>query len=266
MKISLITTCLNSEATLRDTISSVLAQDWPTIEHIIVDGGSTDQTQDIIRQYEALSLTEEFRKEHPQLQVRTTIVPNLSLYGGLNRGISMATGDVIGVVHSDDTIYSPNVLSNVAAEMERSGADFLYADGIYVRPADTSRVVRDWRGGRYSKAKIRLGWLPLHTTCYIRSDFYREVGHYDERYKIAADTDFLLRALYEHSPRVAYLRQYVVRMRMGGTSTGRVNISKIWNEDVEIYTRHGFSGVLMKMLKMSRKVPQFVTAKLRHYE
>lgn len=266
MKVSLITTCRDSAATIKDTIDSVLAQDWPSIEHIVVDGGSRDHTQDVIRQYEAESRTEDFRRKHQGLRVRVELDRELGLYEGLNRGMELATGDIIGVIHSDDMLFSPHVVRDVAEEMERSGADLLYADGIYVECADTRNVVRSWIGGSYSKGKIRRGWLPLHTTCYMRSAFAREVGTYNEDYQIASDTDYLLRALYERSPRVTYLPQYVVRMRMGGKSTTRSRFGDMWREDVRIYNSHGFPGTLMKLMKMSRKVPQFVTAKLKKHD
>ncbi len=250
MKISIITSCYNRVKTIRGCIESVLSQDYPDVEYIIVDGASTDGSMDVINEYrDRIS--------------KIISEPDHGMYEAINKGLRMATGDVIGLVHSDDFLFTTHTLSDVAAEFERSQADFIYGDGLYVDAVDTSKTVRNWIGGSYSKGKVRLGWLPLHPTCYMRSSFVKEVGFYNEKYKIAADTDFLVRALYEHSPKVAYLKEYIVQLRMGGLSTDSANRRVMWKEDIDIYSSHGFAALPTKLMKMMWKVPQFISAKFK---
>lgn len=250
MKVSIVTCCYNRAATIRGAIESVLAQDYPDIEYIVVDGASTDGSLYIINEYRD--------------RISTVLSePDHGMYEAINKGIRLATGDVVGLVHSDDFLYDAQTISRIVEEMERSQADFLYADGLFVDANDTQKVVRNWIGGRYSKRKVRLGWLPLHPTCYIRREAISRLGLYDERYKISADTDFLIRYLYEASLRVVYFRRYVIRMRMGGMSTDRKRMRAMWREDVSVMRSHGFAGVPTKLMKMAWKVPQFVSAKFK---
>lgn len=281
MKVSIITSCYNREATIREAIRSVLSQDYPDIEYIIVDGASTDRSLEIIKDEEAASVELmkcrlQVDQQHPEKKtdadsaavrsgftMKVVSEPDSGMYEALNKGIRIATGDVMALVHSDDVLYDSHTISDVVREMERTGCDFLYADGLFVDAEKTDRVVRNWIGGRYSKWKVRHGWLPLHPTCYIRRDVMMRLGLYDESYKIAADTDLLVRYLLESDLKVNYLRRYVVRMRMGGLSTGNSRRAKMWREDIRVYKSHGFRHVtLTKIEKMVWKVPQFVKAVL----
>ena len=202
MKVSIITTCYNRCATIRGAMESVLAQDYPDIEYIVVDGASTDGSLDIIDTYKgrlSMILSE----------------PDDGMYEAINKGIRMATGDIIGLVHSDDMLFDNQVISDVVRKFEETKADFVYGDGIYVNANNLSKVVRNWKGGGYHRWKVRFGWLPLHPTCYIRRDVMMREGLYDESYKIAADTDLLVRYLYKAQLKVAYLHRRIIRMRMG---------------------------------------------------
>lgn len=252
MRISIITSCYNREATIHEAIRSVLEQDYPDIEYIIVDGASTDGSVETIRS--AIAGHED--------KVKFVSEPDSGMYEALNKGIRMATGDVIALLHSDDMMFDTHTVSDVMREMERTGCDFLYADGLFVDAERTDKVVRNWIGGRYSKWKVRHGWLPLHPTCYIRRDVMTRLGLYDESYRIAADTDLLVRYLLENTLNVEYLKRYVVRMRMGGLSTDNIRRAKMWKEDIRVYRSHGFKHVtLTKIEKMMWKVPQFIKAK-----
>lgn len=262
MKFSIITGCYNRASTLEGAIKSVLEQDYPDIEYIIVDGASTDGSVDLIKRYAVLTNSDEFKKEHPNFTLRYISEPDHGMYEALNKGLKMATGDVVGLVHSDDFFYDIHVLSDIAKEFERTRADFLYGDGLFVDANDTNKTVRKWIGGSYSKFKLKLGWLPLHPTCYVTRDTIEKVGYYNEAYKIAADTDFLIRALYEHNLIVSYLKRYIIRMRMGGLSTDSSKRKAMWKEDVAIYSNHGFWAVPTKIMKMLWKVPQFIKAKI----
>ena len=182
MKVSIITSCFNRMFTIRGAIESVLAQDYPDIEYIIVDGASTDGSLGII-------------KEYGNRISKIISEPDHGMYEAINKGIRAATGDVIGLLHSDDFFYDNHVISHVVKKIEETGADFLYGNGLFVNYENTDRVVRDWIGGKYRTWKVKHGWLPLHPTCYIKRDVMIRRGLYNETYKIAADSDLLLRYL-----------------------------------------------------------------------
>ena len=250
MKVSIITSCYNRAATIRSAIESVLAQDYNDIEFIVVDGFSTDGSLDIIREY----------ADH----ISTIISePDHGMYEAINKGIRVATGEIIGLLHSDDFFYDNGVIGRIVERMKRTHADFLYGDGLFVNPDNTNKVVRNWIGGGYRLWKVRHGWLPLHPTCYIRRDVMMRLGLYNESYKIAADSDLLVRYLLTGGLTVTYLNEYIVRMRMGGLSTDSAKRKKMWEEDIRVYVSHGLWPTLTKLEKMAWKVPQFVLALLK---
>ena len=250
MKVSIITSCYNRAATIRSAIESVLAQDYNDIEFIVVDGSSTDGSLDIIREYVD----------------RISIIisePDHGMYEAINKGIRVATGEIIGLLHSDDFFYDNGVIGRIVKRIKRTHADFLYGDGLFVNPDNTNKVVRNWIGGGYRLWKVRHGWLPLHPTCYIRRDVMMRLGLYNESYKIAADSDLLVRYLLTGGLTVTYLNEYIVRMRMGGLSTDSAKRKKMWEEDIWVYVSHGLWPTLTKLEKMAWKVPQFVLALLK---
>ena len=249
MKVSIISTCYNRVGSIKGAIESVLCQDYPDIEYIVVDGASKDGSLEVIDQFKGR--VAKIISEHDH-----------GMYEAINKGIRMATGDIIGLVHSDDFLYDSHVISDVVKRFEETGADFIYGDGVYVNADDTSKLVRNWVGGSYSRWKVRCGWLPLHPTCYIKRDVMMREGLYDESYKIAADTDLLVRYLYKAHLKVEYLHRRIIRMRMGGLSTDSEKRKQMWNEDIRLYSAHGFRPVtLTKLMKMAWKVPQFNEAK-----
>ena len=248
MKISIITSCFNREATLRGTIESVLGQDYREIEYIVVDGASTDGSLSVIREYEGKI-------------DRIISEPDRGMYEGINKGIRVATGEVVGLVHSDDFLYSRHTLSAIAAAFEDTGADLVYGNGIYVDNEDTSKIVRDWISGPYDKRKMKRGWLPLHPTVYIKRECIAQLGLYDESYKIAADSDFLVRYLYLADLKVTYLNEYIVRMRMGGLSTDLSKTKQKWAEDLRHYRSHGLNPYIALGGKILSKIPQFIRAR-----
>ena len=249
MKVSIITSCFNREATISQAIESVLEQDYPDIEYIVVDGASTDRTLEVVNRYK-------------DRIAKIISEPDKGMYEGINKGIRAATGEVVGLLHSDDFLFAPHTVSRIVEEFERTGADFVYGNGLYVDANDTGKVIRNWIGGTYSKWKVRHGWLPLHPTCYIRRECFSQYGLYDESYKIAADSDLLVRYLYEANLKVAYLDEYIVRMRMGGLSTDSKRRKQMWDEDIRMYQAHGFPALPTKLMKMAWKIPQFISARL----
>lgn len=249
MKVSIITVCFNRASTIRDCIESVLGQDYPDIEYIVVDGASSDGTGEVAGEY------------RDRLAVLVS-EPDSGMYDAINKGLRMASGDIVGLLHSDDMFYSPQTVGRIVESFKQTGADFLYGDGVFVNPVDCGKVVRKWIGGTYRLWKVRNGWLPLHPTCYIRRDVMLRKGFYNAAYKIAADTDLLLRYLLSGELSVFYLKEFIVRMRMGGLSTSSKRRSEMWNEDVWIYNSHGLSPLFSKIEKVTWKIPQFVRARL----
>ena len=247
MKVSIITSCYNRGTTIRDAIESVLAQDYPEIEYIVVDGASKDNSLEIIN-------------ECKDRVAKIVSEPDKGMYEAINKGIRMATGDFIGLVHSDDFLFDEHTISAIVEEFQKTNADFIYGDGIYVDSKNTDKVVRNWIGGSYYRWKVRCGWLPLHPTCYIRREIMMREGLYDESFKIAADSDLLVRYLYKANLKVVYLKRKIIRMRVGGLSTDSRKRKLMWDEDIRLYRYHGFPPILTKIMKMAWKIPQFIEA------
>lgn len=249
MKISVITTSFNREHTIEDTIQSLLSQDYPDIEYILIDGASSDHTMEIISKY----------KE--QISKIVSERDN-GMYEGLNKGIQAATGDIIGILHSDDQYFSHETLSRVATCFSETNADLVYGNGLFVSADDKTKIIRDWISGPYLKSKVGKGWLPLHTTVYIRRELFDKLGYYNDNYKIAADSDLLVRYLYKADIKTAYLNEYLVKMRMGGLSTSSKRIKQKWEEDIRLYRNHGINPYLALLKKIASKIPQFIRAKI----
>lgn len=254
MKVSIITSCYNRAETIQGAIESVLVQDYPDIEYIVVDGASTDGSVEAIR-----SKMDDGRWKKSWKFISE---PDHGMYEAINKGIRMATGDIVGLVHSDDFLYDSHVITAVVEKFKETNADFVYGDGVYVNYQDTQKPIRNWIGGPYYRWKVRCGWLPLHPTCYIKRDVMMREGLYDESFKIAADTDLLVRYLYKVKLKVEYLHRRIIKMRMGGLSTDNQKRRQMWDEDIRLYTAHGFRPVILtKLMKMAWKVPQFIEAK-----
>lgn len=241
-KVTIITVCFNRVKTIGAAIESVLLQDYPDIEYLIIDGNSTDGTVEVINKYK-------------DRVTKTISEPDHGMYEAINKGIRMATGDIIGLVHSDDMLLGNHVISDVVNQIEKTNADLCYGNGIFV---NDHKIVRNWISGKYHRWKVRIGWLPLHSTCYFKKDVLMKGGLYDEHYKIAADSDLLVRYLYEYNLKISYLNEYIICYRMGGLSTNTDNLRLMWQEDIEIYRSHGFIPVPTKIMKMIWKIPQFI--------
>jgi glycosyltransferase len=236
----------NGAATLERTIRSVLAQPG-RVEYIVMDGGSTDGTVDILRKYDhAIDLW--------------CSAPDKGIYDAMNKGIALATGDLIGFLNSDDVLDHPGSVTSMVAAVSAHDSDAVYGDLVYVRANRTDEVVRRWRSGMYSRSQLRYGWMPPHPTFYVRSHVMREVGGFDQHLRIAADYDFVLRCLAHHDRRVAYLPEVLVRMRLGGASNR--SVKAMWRksrEDLEALRRSGIGGLGTLLCKNLRKLPQFLT-------
>lgn len=209
MKISLITVTYNAGGTLRCAIESALRQTYSNLEYIIVDGASKDNTLDIIRTYES-----QFNG-----RMKWISEPDCGLYDAMNKGIRMATGDVVGILNSDDFFTSNDVLEKVADSFTGNDVDAVYGDIHFVRSDDLNRCVRYYSSRIFRRGLMRLGFIPAHPSFYCRRECFEKYGCYKTDYKIAADFDLLLRFIYVHRIRIKYLPVDMVTMRLGGAST-----------------------------------------------
>ena len=209
MKVSIITSTFNSATTLRDTIESVLAQTYKDIEYIVVDGNSSDETLKIVREYA------------PAFKGKLKVVsePDRGIYDAMNKGVSMATGDVVGILNSDDFYSSPNVIEEIVRVISASDIDAVYGDVHYVHPCDTGKCIRYYSSRLFHRTWMRLGFMPAHPSFYCRRTIYEQFGAFDLSYKVAADFENLLRLIYVHRIRTKYLPLDFVTMRTGGAST-----------------------------------------------
>jgi len=246
-KISIITVTYNSDQTLEHTIQSVLLQDHPDIEYIIVDGQSTDETLSVIRKYR--HKIDHFVSEKDD-----------GLYYALNKGIALATGDIIGILHADDFYIDDHVLSKIATTFEKSGADAVYADLFYVDKDDTEKIVRKWRSGEYKEGKFLWGWMPPHPTFFVKRDIYAKYGAFNTSLRSAADYELMLRFIHKHKIKLAYLPEYIVKMRTGGQSNASIkNRVKANQEDRKAWEMNGLKPYFFTLtLKPLRKIFQFL--------
>ncbi|MCE5212889.1 MAG: glycosyltransferase [Deltaproteobacteria bacterium] len=220
MKITLITVCLNSAATIGETLDSVAAQSYKNIEHIVVDGGSLDETPAIVRAW----------KKHP---VHFISEPDKGKYDAMNKGIRLATGDVIGILNSDDIYYDAHVLENVTRTMNDRTVDACYADLIYVDKNNPEKTIRYWKSRFFKKGLFARGWMPAHPTFFARRSVYEKYGLFDLNYSFAADVELLARFMEKYEIESVYIPQIFIRMRSGGDSNN--SLLTIVRQNIEIY-------------------------------
>lgn len=244
--ISIITPTYNSADTLRDTIESVLSQQGVMLEYIIVDGGSTDGTLDIIRSY-------------GNRITKVLSEPDQGLYDAMNKGIRLAKGDIVGILNSDDMYTSQDVLADIQVALDRHDCDSVYADLDYVKRRRTACVVRRWRSGNRSNAAIKLGWMPPHPTFFVRKHLYEQYGLYAPELRFSADYELMLRFLYKYEVSTCYLRRTIVNMRTGGVSNQSWrNRWQANREDRLAWKMNGLRpGVFTIICKPLRKLGQF---------
>ncbi|MEJ6021321.1 glycosyltransferase family 2 protein [Ramlibacter sp. PS4R-6] len=242
----MITAVFNSAQTLEDSLCSVAGQTWPEVEHIVIDGGSTDGSLEIISRHQgAIAHTRSERDD--------------GVYDALNKGIGSATGDVIGFMHADDTYASPTALERVAKAFEDPSVGAVYGDLVYVDKDDLSRVVRYWRAGPFRRRRLAHGWMPPHPTFYVRREHYQRLGGFDTRYRIAADYENVLRILWSGGVKPAYIPEVLVRMRTGGISNRSLpNIVRKSLEDFSAMRQNGIGALQGVLLKNVTKLPQLV--------
>jgi glycosyltransferase len=243
--VTIITATYNSSKTVRDTLASVAAQDYPRIEHIIVDGESKDNTLEIVNTFDHVS--------------RVICEKDQGIYDAMNKGIQSSAGDIIGILNSDDFYVSPHVISTIAEKMIMEHTDALYADMVYVHPEQTNKIIRTWHAGEFKRQKFLHGWMPPHPTFFVRRSVYEQFGMFNLDLRSAADYELMLRLLYKERISVSYLPQVIVKMRTGGHSNVSIaNRIKANREDRNAWRvnelRPYFYTTFMKPV---RKVTQF---------
>jgi glycosyltransferase involved in cell wall biosynthesis len=246
LKISVITSVWNNKETIKDAIESVLNQTYENIEYIVVDGGSSDGTVDIVKSYgDRIS---KFVSEKDK-----------GIYDGLNKGVSLATGDVIAFLHSDDLYENNTVVEEIAKIFQAdSSLDGVYGDLIYTYKDDTSKVLRYWKSRDFESGLLAHGWMPAHPTLFLKRDVYERFGGFDLSFKIAADYDFMLRVL-KSGIKVKYLPSVLYKMRVGGESNKSLkNIIQKSREDLRALRKNNVGGVGSLFIKNFSKLGQFL--------
>ena len=247
IKVSIITAVHNRVNTILQAIESIDFQSYPKsyVQHIIIDGASDDGTLNLLKGVlnpNSLLISE----------------PDGGIYEALNKGILFADGDIIGLMHSDDFYSDNEVITDVVSIFSDPEVDLVYGDLQYVARNNTKRVIRNWLSGEFKKNKIKWGWMPPHPTVFVRRSFINRVGVFDERYRISADYDWILRCLTNKKVKVKYINRVLIKMRIGGESNS--SLKKIFTKIVEDYhciNRNHVGGVITLITKNLRKVFQF---------
>jgi glycosyltransferase len=246
MRISVITVVRNAAATIGDALDSVAAQTHPDVEHLVIDGASTDGTVEIVRARGSRVAT--FVSE-----------PDTGLYDAMNKGLQRATGDVVGYLNADDVFAHRDVLATIATTFEGAAADAVWGDLLYVRPDDLDRVVRWWRSEPYRPGLLARGWMPPHPTLYVRRERLVALGGFDTRWRWHADFDLVVRLFGDPGLRGVHVPDVFVRMRTGG-HTNR-SLGNVWRGNREsraIVAAHGVgNGITLALGKLAHRVPQF---------
>lgn len=249
MKVSIITIVYNNHSTIADCIQSVQQQTYYNIEHIVIDGGSTDGTQEEIAPYRDRLAYYISEKDE-------------GLYDALNKGIKVATGDIVGILHSDDLFYEPDTIQRIVGTFKKSYTDIVYAHGLYVERNNTDKVTRIYPSKPFRRRYLLFGWVPLHTTIYVRRELFSKYGLYDTQYQIAGDYEITLRWLTNKSIKTTYLNHFVVKMRMGGKSTTASLQKKKSTEDLHIINLYKLQGAYTLGCKIARKIPQYIVPRI----
>lgn len=244
MKVTLITVCRNVAPVIAETLDSVLAQTHPDIELIVIDGASTDGTLPILKEFAS-----------PERSRRVAILvsePDKGIYDAMNKGLRLATGDVIGFVNAGDLLMTPTVIADVVSAFQRAHVDAVYGDIIMVDEHDIYKVHRTWLSGAYHRENFRRGWMPPHVGTFIKKSIYDQHGHFNTDLRIGADYEILLRFLYKHKIKTVHLREVLVRFRLGGMSNG--NVKQILQANREVRASWKLNGLQAPPLLVTRKL------------
>jgi len=240
VKVSIITVVRNNEATVAHAINSVLSQDYPDIEYIVIDGGSEDATVDIIKSYgEKIN---RFISESDE-----------GMYDGMNKGLKLATGNIVGLLNSDDFYEHKRVISEVVEQFIRRKVDLIFGDIVFVKPENLHKVIRYYSSAKFHPESLGWGWIPAHTSCFLKREVYEKYGYFKTDYQLAADYELLLRFIKIHQISYSYLPQVLVRMRPGGASNK--NLLCRWISNQEILKACGEHGIKTNFFKLLARYP-----------
>lgn len=247
LKVSIITTTYNSASTIEDTLRSVTSQDYGNIEYIIIDGLSKDNTLEIVNKYK--------NKISKVISEKDT-----GIYDALNKGIDAASGDIVALLHSDDFYIDNHVVSKIVECFEKNNCDGVYANLYYVDKDNANKIVRKWRSGKYRHGKFLNGWMPPHPAFFVKKSCYEKFGKFNLALRSAADYELMLRFIHKNKISLAYLDEYVVKMRTGGQSNASVqNRLKANQEDREAWRINGLKPRIYTLtFKPLRKIIQFI--------
>ena len=238
MKISVITVCFNAAEHIDETLRSVVMQDHGPVEHIVIDGGSTDGTQERIGRYR-------------EVIAHFVTEPDKGVYDAMNKGLRLATGEVIAFVNAGDMIARRDVVSSMVKEFAKGDADVIYGDALMVDPTDITNVKRFWKGGEYHRNNFKKGWMPPHLATYIRRSAYDRYGHFRDDLKVSANYELMFRFLYRQRLPARYVPKVLVRFRLGGVSNR--SLAHIWRANVEVYKAWKLNGERVSPLIVLRK-------------
>lgn len=244
--ISIITPSFNSESTIGDTLQSVSSQSYTNVEHIIIDGASRDRTLDVVAKFAHVAKMQSER--------------DAGIYDAMNKGISLATGDIIGVLNSDDFYASNSVLEKVAEIFGDADVQAVYGDLVYVDQFDIDKTVRYWRSGGYDSQKFYYGWMPPHPTFFVRRELYEQCGIFNTSFRSSADYELMLRFLVRFNVQATYLPEVLVKMRTGGASNASFkNRWRANREDRRAWDVNGLTPYFFTIpLKPFRKITQYL--------
>lgn len=243
MKITIITVCYNSASHIADAINSVSGQDYKHIEHIVIDGNSNDGTQKIIEE----------NSDKLSFWLSET---DHGIYDAMNKGIQKATGDVIGILNSDDFYYDKQVISKVADAFSDEEVEAVFGDLIFVDPNNLDKTVRTYSSKKWHPDRFARGYMPAHPTFFVKRKFYEKHGLFETDYEIAADYELLVRLLYVHKLKYKYLPMKMVKMRKGGVSSNGIKSNIVLNKEIiRACRKHGIKTNILKIYpKYFRKV------------
>lgn len=246
LKISIITAVYNAQNTVAQAIQSVADQSYPNIQHIVIDGKSSDNS---LRSIKSVA--------HSSMELISE--PDNGIYHALNKGIARATGEVIGFLHSDDFFPHRDVLSKIANAFESPGVEAVYSDLDYVSQSDEKQVVRHWQSGDFAKHRLKWGWMPPHPTLYLKRSVYEGIGMFDTTYRNSADYDFVLRFFSQTDVKAVYIPEVLYKMRLGGESNrDLVRILRKSREDYRAIKSNQIGGLAALLAKNVSKLGQFV--------
>lgn len=252
MLLSIITVCYNSEKFIKHAIESVLNQDYPNIEYIIVDGGSSDNTLNIVKSYGS-KITKIISE------------PDKGIFDAMNKGISLASGDIIGMLNSDDLYLDNKVISKVVESFKTYACKIIYGDLVYVKKDDINCIVRRWITKEYKQAAFKKGWHPPHPTLFVTKDTYELFGNFKLKFNLAADFEIMLRFIEKEKLKSYYLPQTLVKMRMGGASNK--GIKSIFRQNIDCYKAFEENGIDVSILypiyRLIPKIKQLIVERFK---